>query len=86
MAILESQLPEHWLLGEVRLRLGECLVETGEYEEAEQLIVSGIEILAARRGNDHELTREARTAAASLYETWSKPEKAAAFRSGEIVP
>ncbi|MGB5448295.1 MAG: tetratricopeptide repeat protein, partial [Woeseiaceae bacterium] len=73
-AIFESRLPGHWLLGEVRWRLGRCLLETGDYAEAEQLIVSGAEVLEERWGSDHKLTRDAQAAAALLYETRSKPE------------
>ena len=75
IAVLESRLPEHWLLGEVRWRLGQCLLETGDYEEAEQLILSGIAILEERRGSDHKLTSEARAAAALLYQSWARPDR-----------
>ena len=73
-AIFGSQLPGHWMLGEVRWRLGRCLLDTSGYAEAERLIVSGAEILEERWGSDHQLTRDAQAAAALLYEARSKRE------------
>lgn len=78
--ILEQSLPTHWALGDVKWRLGRCLVETGDYAEAESLILSGIDIVANQWGGDHEITANARSAAALLYESWGKPDKAQAFR------
>ena len=73
-AIFESRLPGHWLLGEVRWRLGRCLLDTGDYAEAERLIVSGAEVLEERWGSDHKLTRDAQAAAALLHEARSRRE------------
>ena len=52
---------------------------TDQLEEAEALIVSGLETVEGQWGVDHERTREARAAAKLLYETWSRPDKAAAY-------
>ncbi len=71
VAIFESRLPGHWLLGDVRWRLGRCLLDTGDYEEAEQLIVSGGEIIEERWGSDHQRTREAQAALVTLEEARS---------------
>jgi tetratricopeptide (TPR) repeat protein len=78
--IFSEKLATHWLLGDVRWRLGRCLVETGEFSEAEQMILDGIDIVAQQWGDDHEVTTNARAAAATLYERWGQPEKALAYR------
>ena len=77
VAILEKGLPDHWLLGDVRWRLGRCLIETGQFEEAESLILTGINTLENQWGADDQRTIDARAAAALLYESWGRPEKIA---------
>ncbi|MGI9262547.1 MAG: tetratricopeptide repeat protein, partial [Woeseiaceae bacterium] len=79
--VFESRLPDHWVLGDVKWRLGRCLVMTGQLEEAEALIVSGLETVEGQWGVDHERTREARAAALLLYEKWARPDKAAAYKA-----
>lgn len=83
--VFEAKLPEHWALGDVKWRLGRCLIDAGQYEEAEKLIVAGIKTVEGQWGADHERTREARAAALLLYETWARPDKAAAYESEQNV-
>lgn len=78
--IFTEKLATHWVLGDVRWRLGRCLVESGEFAEAERLILSGIDIVTKQWGDDHEITSNARAAAAVLYERWGKPDEALAHR------
>lgn len=80
LEIFEEKLPKHWALGEVKWRLGYCLVESGDFAEAEPLILAGFETVEGQWGPDHESTSDARAAAAWLYETWGKPAQAERFR------
>lgn len=79
--VFESRLPGHWVFGDVKWRLGRCLAMTGQYEEAEKLIVSGLETVEGQWGADHERTTEARAAALLLYDKWARPDKAAAYKA-----
>jgi tetratricopeptide (TPR) repeat protein len=73
--IFEEKLPDHWVLGDVKWRLGLCLVESGQSADAEPLILAGAEIVENQWGPDHASTADARAAVARLYETWGKPVK-----------
>lgn len=84
--VFEARLPDHWVLGDAKWRLGRCLVMTGQYQEAEELIVSGVKVVEDQWGADHERTKEARAAALLLYETWAQPDKAAEYKSVQKVP
>lgn len=79
-AILEDKLPAHWALGDVKWRWGQCLTETGNYAQAEPLILAGIEIVENRWGPEHENTANARAAATSLYKAWDKPDQVLSTR------
>lgn len=73
--IIGRHLPEHWMLGDMRWRLGHCIVKSGgDYAEAEPLILEGIDTLTAQWGKDHPRTRAAIDAAAELYQAWDRPE------------
>jgi serine/threonine-protein kinase len=84
--IFREKLPTHWVLGDVRWRLGRCLVESGEFAEAEPLILSGLETVTRQWGDDHESAAGARAAAALLYDRWGKSEQARAYRDGPAAP
>ena len=79
--IIGRKLPDHWMLGGMRARLGRCIVETGgDLEEAESLIRFGIDRLETQWGPDHEATREAYAAAVALYDAWDRPAEADVYR------
>ncbi|MGI9206142.1 MAG: tetratricopeptide repeat protein [Woeseiaceae bacterium] len=78
--VFQSRLPEHWVLGDVKWRLGRCLLMIGEFKEAETLIVSGLETVEDQWGADHKRTTDARAAALLLYETLDRPGKAAEYK------
>lgn len=77
--VFESRLPGHWVLGDAKWRLGRCLIFSGDYEEAEALILAGMATVENQWGADHERTADAREAALLLYKTWNLPDKAAAY-------
>lgn len=66
------------LMGEVAL--GECLTAEGEFKEAEPLLLTAQETIAATYPQDSRYTRRVRRSLADLYTSWGKPESAAKFR------
>jgi tetratricopeptide (TPR) repeat protein len=82
LELLERKVPDHWRVGEVRWRLGQCILQTGgDLAEAEALILAGIETLTAQWGPDHESVRDANAAAAALYTRLQKPDEAARYKN-----
>ncbi|MEM1041100.1 MAG: serine/threonine-protein kinase [Bacteroidota bacterium] len=57
---------DHVRTAEARVALGTCLMHLGQTEAARVLLDTGYVTLRARRGDDHRLTRRARTALAEL--------------------
>jgi hypothetical protein len=51
--------PDHWLLATSGSILGECLVQLGEYQKAEKLLLDSYETLKTKLGTEHEQTRNA---------------------------
>ena len=82
LKLLDERLPQHWFGGEVRWRLGQCLLADGQFAEAEALILEGLETVRAQWGDDDARTRAAAAAAAELYESRGQPDLAETFRSG----
>jgi hypothetical protein len=62
-------------------RQGSALAGLGRFEEAEPLILAGLEGVARDRGHAHRRTFEALQRANRLYEDWGKLEQAAAYRA-----
>jgi tetratricopeptide (TPR) repeat protein len=62
-------------------RLGECLVQLGRHAEAEPLLLSSYEALAAKLGADDARTREALAAVVGLYRAWGRPREAAPWET-----
>jgi hypothetical protein len=64
--------------------LGAVLADQGKYAEAEPLLLSGFEGLVQRETSIPQASRAALQQAGErivqLYQAWSKPEKAAAWR------
>ncbi|MFK7831335.1 MAG: tetratricopeptide repeat protein [Congregibacter sp.] len=84
LKIFDTKLPEHWARGDVMWQLGLCLVETGRYEEAEPLILAGIESVENHWGPAHETTTNAREAAVKLYTALGQFERALAYQDAGI--
>ncbi len=79
VAIFSEHLPNHWALGDMSWKLGSCLTEAGAFEEAEQLILTGMARVEAQWGPEHATTRGARAAAVALYTAMQQPDKARAY-------
>ncbi len=60
--------------------LGACLAAQGRYEEAETLLLTSYGVLAADESSGAEKAADAKRRIVSLYTSWGKPERAAAFR------
>ena len=73
--------PGHWKTAKTESVLGACLTGLGQYEEAETLLLNCYPVIAKDRGPSHRRTAEAITRIVKLYETWGKPDKAAAWRA-----
>ncbi len=81
IAILERQMPDHWMVGDANWRLGRALLEIGRPDDAEGFILNDLEIVAAKRGSEHESTQGAIEAAMDLYEAMSLPDVASRYRA-----
>lgn len=80
--VMTRKMPGHWALGDVNWRLGLCIVKTGgDLEEAEQLILSGIDSVSGQWGPAHERTVDARESAVQLYTALGRPNYADQFRA-----
>jgi len=81
LPIVERTSPSgHWRPGNLQSMIGHCLSRTGRYEEAEPLLLAGLETVRADRGDDDRRTITANKRVVELYELWDKPEAAARYR------
>ena len=60
---------------------GHCLGVLGRFEEGEEELLAGLEVLEQAFGSEHTRTIKARARLAELYESWGRPEQAAAQRA-----
>ena len=85
LAILEKASPESWERFDAMVLLGASLSGQKKYPEAEPLMVSGREGLAARESSIPAPNRgclaDAGRRLISLYTDWGKPEKAAEWKA-----
>jgi hypothetical protein len=72
--------PGHWLIASAESMLGSCLTAQRRFREAEPFLLHGFGGLKAARGDEHELTVEARRRLVRLYGTWGRPERAAVWQ------
>jgi eukaryotic-like serine/threonine-protein kinase len=71
----------HVLIADAQSALGGCLTVLKKFEEAEPLLLNGYEVLQAKRSDKHRSTQRALERLIMLYQSWEKPDKAAAFQS-----
>ena len=75
-----ASVPDH-LTGIFHGYYGKCLIELGQYEEAEQQLITGVSLLEEALGAEHERTAVVINFLIDLYEAWGKPDKAAHYRA-----
>lgn len=78
---LSSSDEDHWMVGLIKSRLGRSLTAMREFEKAEPFLLDGYDILVDKLGNSHERTFTAIKNLVSLYEEWSRPEKASEYQA-----
>ena len=61
--------------------LGDCLIQTGRYAEAEPVLLESHAALQKARGHDDGFTRKVADLLATLYTTWGKPDQAAPYQT-----
>ncbi len=71
--------PESADLAVARLFLGSCLVKLQRFGEAEPLLLASYPVLQKQRGEEHDITRRARSALAELYRAWGRPKEALGY-------
>ena len=62
-------------------QLGECLMTLERFEEAEPLLIESLAEFQAELTDIHPSTVGTRKRIVKLYETWQRPNRAAAYRS-----
>ena len=84
LSIAEANLPEwHGTLAHVRGRLGALLLESGDFESAEPLLLAAHSAQSTMAGPENIIALQLRELIAHLYERWGKPELALSW--GEMV-
>jgi hypothetical protein len=90
LAIRARATPDDWARSDAMSLLGGSLLGQGRYAEAEPLVISGYEGMKARESRITVAERFRLRAAAEsivrLYEEWSKPDQAAAWKAKLGVP
>jgi serine/threonine protein kinase/tetratricopeptide (TPR) repeat protein len=63
-----------------KVQLAKCLVAMERYGEAEPYLVQAFDWLRVNRGMENSYTREVGSQLVALYESWSRPDRAAPYR------
>ncbi len=87
VSIREEKLPPgHWRRFDAQSVLGEALAEQGEFERAEPLLLQAHEGLKDSQAAPEIRKREAADRVGRLYESWGRPDQAAAWRAALAAP
>jgi eukaryotic-like serine/threonine-protein kinase len=87
LTIREKKLPSgHWLIASARSVLGTCLARQKKFNEAEPLLLAGYDGLTRAKGTPARRITRALDQVIELYEKWSKPEQAEAWRKKRPLP
>jgi len=81
VAVLERAAPNQQFLPDIRVALGDCLAETGQYDEAEQIILGSYGQLNEKLGPTHPRTKNAVGNLVKLYELSGNAAKADEYRA-----
>jgi hypothetical protein len=78
LAMRQKELPEgHWQTEETRSLLGAALAGTGEFEQAEALLLDAYESMKDNRQAPADRKRQALGRIVQLYSSWNKPQQQA---------
>ena len=80
LKIFTERLPDHAVVGKAKWRLGVCLAEFEQLDEAEAMLVDGCEILASHLQPDHKEMLKAKQATAAFYAKLGNSAQAAKYR------
>jgi uncharacterized protein HemY len=78
---MESAIPNHPKLPQVRSTLGRLYAERGSFEAAEPLLAGAYRTLADERGIGDAGTQAAVAALTQLYDAWGRSEDAEQYRA-----
>jgi serine/threonine protein kinase/Tfp pilus assembly protein PilF len=74
--------PDDWRIGVPKSVLGAALTALARYDEAELQLLEALRVLKDIPGVQGQEAKATRGRLVAMYETWGRPEKAAAYRSG----
>ena len=81
LRIRQQALPAaHWQVAEAQSVLGACLTHLRAYAEADSLLNASYKRLRRKRDTDDAVVRQTAQRLTALYDSWAKPEQAAAWR------
>jgi serine/threonine protein kinase/tetratricopeptide (TPR) repeat protein len=81
LATRQKVLPEgHWLIADARSLLGVAVAGQGEFAQAEPLLLDAFARVKDSPQAPRDCKRQARRRIVRLYESWGKPDQAAAWR------
>jgi non-specific serine/threonine protein kinase/serine/threonine-protein kinase len=85
MAVLKKAAPDDWALSDALSMLGESLLGQRRYVEAEPALLTGYEGMVSREEEipiaERSHLREAAERVVRLYESWNRPQEAAAWKA-----
>ena len=80
--IYQNTFPEnHWLVADAEGQLGLCRALSGDYAEAEPVVLASYETIQTHRGVKGRRTRDSLERVIRFYELWDRPEQASAHRA-----
>jgi hypothetical protein len=87
LATRQKVLPEgHWLIADARSILGVAIAGQGKFAEAEPLLLEAYTRVKDDPQAPRDCKQQARRRIVRLYESWGKPEQAAAWREHSPTP
>ncbi len=82
LTVFEGRLPaNHALILDTQSRIGGCLVEMGQFENAEPILIGAHKALKTMLGDAHPETSAALERVVNCYQNWGKPDSAQLYAS-----